>query len=145
MIVRDAEIDDFDALQEMGAEFVKAAGQPEVNPETLLATLSALKESGILKVAESGSVVGVAGALVFPHYWNANELVAQELFWWVDESHRGTSAGIRLLNALEAAAKERGAKKIMMLCLEAINPDKVERLYRKMGYEPQERTFCKVI
>ncbi len=143
MIIRDAEITDFDDLERMGIEFAKDAGQVDVDPETLAFTVGNLIESGILKVAVNGSVVGCAGALVFPNWWNSSEMVAQELFWFVNEDHRNTSAGIRLLLALEASAKSMGAKKMMMLCLEDLDGDKVARMYDKLGYTPQEQTFVK--
>lgn len=143
MIIRDAEINDFDALERLGIAFAHDAGQVDVDPETLGITIGNLIESGILKVAVNGSVIGCAGALVFPHWWNASELVAQELFWFVDEDHRNTSAGIRLLLALEKSAKSMGAKKMMMLCLEDLDGEKVAKMYKKLGYIPQEQTFVK--
>lgn len=145
MKIRDAEITDFDDLERMGIAFAQAAGQVDVDSDTLAFTIGNLMETGILKVAENGSVIGCIGALVFPHWWNKNELVAQELFWWIDEAHRGTSAGIKLLAELEKEAKSQGAEKLMMLCLDDLDGNKVANMYSKLGYVPQERTFTKVL
>ena len=145
MIIRDATEDDFLDLVSIGSDFAAAAGMPEVDVDTLVTTLRTLMDSGVLKVAENGEIAGTIGALVFPHYWNVNEVVAQELFWWIREEYRGTSAGIRLLNACEKECQGMGAKKLMMLCLDNLDGDKVANLYRRRGYEPQEQTFIKVL
>lgn len=143
MIIRDADNNDLSELERMGIEFAHAAGLVDVDSETLMQTLEGLIDNGILKVAVNGSVIGCVGALVFPHWWNRNEIVAQELFWWVDEDHRGGSAALRLLTALEKTAKEHGASKLMMLCLDDLDGNKVARMYSRLGYAPQEQTFVR--
>lgn len=143
MIIRDATLDDFDDLERLGRDFALAAGQVDVDSETLAFTIGNLIDSGILKVAVNGSVVGCIGALVFPHWWNANAIVAQELFWFVDEPYRGSSAGLRLLSALENEAKDRGASQLMMICLDDLDGDKLAKMYIKLGYVPQEQTFVR--
>jgi len=143
VIVRDATEEDWPELERIGRAFTKAAGMPDVDAASLQATLRMLMDSGILKVAVNGSVCGVAGAVLFPYYWNVRELVAQELFWYVDIDHRGGRAALMLLDAMERSARERGARKLMMLCLDELNPDGVERLYLRRGYKPQERTYAK--
>jgi len=147
MIVRDATESDLAALEQIGREFTAAAGMPDIDPESLRATLTGLitEQSGILKVADNGAVTGALGALIFPHYWNAGEIVCQELFWWVFPKFRGSSAGMKLLTAVEASAKQKGAKRMMMLCLDAVNGEQVGQMYERLGYQPQERTFAKVI
>jgi len=143
MIIRDADTDDFDDLERMGIAFAHAAGLPDVDPDTLLTTLQSLIDNGILKVAVNGSVVGCIGALIFRHWWNRHEIVAQELFWWVAEDHRGGSAALRLLTALEKTAKAQGASKLMMLCLDDLDGNKVAKMYTRLGYAPQEQTFVR--
>lgn len=86
-----------------------------------------------------GAILG----LVFPHWWNPSVLVAQELGWWVEPEYRGTSVGIRLLKQFEIRVAELGATKVMMICLEALEPDKVEQIYTKLGYTKLERIFIK--
>ena len=127
----------------MGVAFAKAAELPDVDIDTLYKSVENLIENGILKVSENGAICGCAGALVFPHYWNEEEIIAQELFWWVDEISRHGTAAIRLLNAMEQSAKAKGARSRVMLALESLTPDVVESVYRKRGYVPQERAFIK--
>lgn len=143
MNIRDATIEDFPDLYRMGVSFAAAAGQPDVDPDTLYRSVEMLIRDGILKVAVNGNICGGAGALVFPHFWNQNVTVAQELFWWVDENARRSSAGLRLLSELELAAKEKGAGSIVLATLDKLNPDVLERLYTRRGYRPQERAFIK--
>ena len=140
MIVRDATRDDYTDILEMGRSFARAAGQPELIDDAAIQVLDSLP---ILKVAENGSIVGMASAMVYPHYWNPDVMVAQELWWWVKEDARGTRAGLMLLDELEKAAKECGASKLMMLCLDDLDGDRVGQIYLRRGYKPQERTFTK--
>ena len=143
MIIRDATVEDFPDIEIIGGEFAEAAGQPEVDSESLRESLGNLLNGGILKVAENGSIQGVAGALVFPAYWNRNEIMAQELFWFLRPEYRGTSTGLKLLISLENSAREKGAKRLMMLCLDALDGDKIASMYERLDYEPQERTYVK--
>lgn len=140
MIVRDANGSDAEALLRMGQEFAHAAKLPAVDGDSLMLTLQNLP---ILKVAENGAVCGVAGAMVYPHFWNAHELVAQELFWWVDPQARGSRAAVMLLQAMEDAAKAAGAKRMIMACLDSLEGEHVAALYTRKGYVPQERSFHK--
>ena len=143
MKIRTATPADQAALIELGREFSAEAGLPDVDPESLEITLETLMSDGILKVAENGSIQGAAGALVFPMYWNHNELIAQELFWFLRPKYRSGFTGVKLLFALENAAREQGAKRIMMLCLDSLNGDKVASIYERLNYVPQERTYAK--
>ena len=143
MIIRDATIDDFPDLYRMGIAFAAAAEMPEVDPDTFYRSVEMLISDGILKVAVNSTICGGAGALVFPHYWNEKEIVAQELFWWVDENARKSSAAIRLLSEMESEAREKGAKSLIMITLDKLTPEVLERLYIRRGYRPQERAFIK--
>lgn len=143
MKIRDAKIDDFPDLYRMAIAFAAAAELPKVDPDTFYRSVEMLIGDGILKVAINSAICGGAGALVFPHFWNESEIVAQELFWWVDESARKSSAAIRLLSEMEQAAREKGAASLIMLTLDKLNPEALGRLYIRRGYKPQERAFIK--
>lgn len=143
MRIRDATIDDFDEMVVLGREFAKVAGQPEVDKESLEYSFLNLMENGILKVAENGAIQGGAGALVFPAYWNQHEMMAQELFWFLRPEYRGGSTALKMLISLENEAKVKGAKRLMMICLDELDGAKIASMYERLGYESQERTFVK--
>lgn len=144
-MIRTATAADIPALVEMGGRFFAASGfadSTSYDPDSMAHTFAQLIESeqGVLLVADG---VGMAGALVYPHYFNRHDLVAQELFWWVDEDARKSGAGSRLLLAIEAWAAERGAKSLIMLSLSALDAEKVNRMYENAGYRPAEQSFIK--
>jgi GNAT superfamily N-acetyltransferase len=84
-------------------------------------------------------LVGIAGALVYPFYFNAGHKTAQELFWWVDTEHRGV--GATLFIAMRDEVRKRGAKSLSMIALEAIEPERVGAFYMRHGFRPSERSY----
>jgi len=145
-VIRPATPEDMPELLRMGRAFFAATAFGEIGFEEdeARATLTLLAERGILLVAEQNGLCGMAGALVFPFYFNLSHLTAQELFWWVDPRARQSGQGAELLAALEAAARARGAKSLTMIALDEIDGPRVAELYRRNGYAPSERNFIKV-
>lgn len=145
-MIRNAVHADIPALVELAAPFFAASGMDKVAawcPASLSASLSRMIDApaAILLVAESDGVpVGLAGAMLFPAYWNAAVTVGQETFWWVLPEHRG-KAGPAMLEAMEQAARDQGASAFLMVCLEAIKPEATGRLYQRRGYRPLEHSY----
>lgn len=146
-MIRHATKDDIPACLELGRAFFDASGYSQetaYDPATTAATFTHLMESpdGVLLVAEVDSeVIGMAAALAYPHYFNAKSRAAQELFWWVDPSARGGTSGVRLLQGLEAWARDSGCITLSMICLTIDSP--AERVYQRTGYRASERTYIK--
>lgn len=146
-MIRPAEERDIPHLLEMGQRFFNEAGWGDVteyDPGSMERTLHHLiHANGILLVVESGgAVVGMAGALLYPHYFAATSLTGQEIFWWVDPAHRKGS-GAALLDAMEAAAKAAGAVSFSMVSVASLRSDALDRVYQRRGYRPAERTYIK--
>jgi len=89
----------------------------------------------------TGFVLGLAT----PFLVNAGHYLCCELAWWVKLPFRHSSAGIKLLKALEDGAREAGCTINSMMLLENLDPGKVADLYGKLGYRPGERTFWRVL
>lgn len=68
-------------------------------------------------------------------------LQAHEIAWWVDPEHRGGS--IDMLKKYESWAVEQGAKLIEVKSLNIFKD--VEKIYERMGYNPIETSWVKVI
>ena len=101
-------------------------------------------DQGLLSVYEAGGEVhGFVMALAYPCMMNSAFKVGAELAWWVEPEHRG-GAGIKLLKHLEDSARKAGIKVLSMMLLEAVEPEKVARIYNACGYTQAERTFLKV-
>lgn len=89
----------------------------------------------------SGAVVGAAQAVKFTNYFSDSPM-AIELFWWVAPEHRGGSAAIRLMDAMEAWADEQRCVTFAMVDIVSINSS-APRIYERRGYELCERTWIK--
>lgn len=97
-------------------------------------------------VAEvDGEVVGAVAGICYPHFLNNNRVVAQELFWWVDPEHRGSTIGNELHDMLVTWASMNGARAFFMIAINNERSDRIEKLYKRKGYEPLERTYVRGI
>jgi len=105
--------------------------------ESLLANPSIVYK----EVVGKGCILGI----VYPHFLNPEVVICQELGWWVEPEFRNTSVGIKLYNAFEREAVTRGATKVMMISLEAQSPQRMDRLYKKLGFRMLEHTYIKEV
>lgn len=124
----------------MGARFVRETayvGYVDVDPAAMARSVAWLLDQPtgtVLVLAPSGDLVGMIGMLAMPHFVSG-QMVASELFWWVEPESRGH--GVRLLRAAERWAASVGATHIHMI---APGVD-VARLYERLGYTQIERVY----
>lgn len=90
-----------------------------------------------------GAPVGIASAAIYPMYFNPSALAAQEMWWWIEPSHRGSGAARGMFKALENWAAAYGATALFMVALHNDNVERMGKLYARSGYKPMERTFVK--
>ncbi len=149
MNVRPATTDDLPRIVDMGRKFwSQTAYAPHVIycPDSIAASALEMLRAGLLIVADvDGVAVGAVGLMATPLYANRDVLAAAELYWYVEDEHRDTGAGKALLVAIEDAARAAGVKLLGMMLLEAVEPEKAEAIYKRLGYSPGERTFFKVL
>ncbi len=73
-------------------------------------TVAQMAKRGRVFVAwEGDQLVGYLGLAFTPLYFNRERFVAEEVFWWVDDSYRGQGIGEELMTMAETEAQERGA------------------------------------
>jgi GNAT superfamily N-acetyltransferase len=148
--VRCATFQDVPRMEELGRAFFAVSDMEALAtfcPGSFAVSLHNMihTPSAILLVAEvAGEIIGFAGAMVFPAYWNDQALIAQETFWWVQPDYRG-KAGAVLLQGLESEARNQGARSFLMVSLDALRPDAVGKLYERRGYAPLEHSYWKAI
>lgn len=143
MKIRHATPDDLPELVRMGRAFHSAwihanvVGFDDATFQSAIAHLSS-SATGVVLVAEDDAckVRGMAGATASRHWFSANHITGQEMFWWVDECARGTRAGLMLLHGLESWAKYIGCNTFTMASTTNLSPEKLARLYKRLGYEP---------
>ena len=66
--------------------------------------------------------------------------IAAELMWYVSPEHRGSKLAPKLLEAFQEWAKVIGAS---YLSLSSLDDERLDKLYKKMGYEPVEKSYLK--
>jgi len=147
-VIRDARYSDIQDIVRMGQSFHEAAKLEDIaafDPESFAEAVTNLIESpdGLLMVIDDdGAAAAMAGALLYPLYFNKRCRMAQEIFWWANPEARGQVA-LDLRRAVEARARAAGAQRMIWLALEGMKPEAMTRLYRREGYRPVERNFIK--
>ena len=146
--IRDATADDVDEIARLGHVFYEEAGWADIaewDEASIKVTLSSLIDNTagiVLVLCRKGVISGIAGGMVYPVYFNHAHKTGQELFWWLTPDQRD-GGGKGLLDALEAAAKARGAQSWAMIALDMLRPEAIGAVYQRRGYRPSERTFIK--
>ena len=149
MIIRAGQLIDLERCLDMAENFYEVAGYKEDIPlcrDSCREFMEFAMSQGLLFVAAlEGSVVGFVLGIASPYIMNKNYLAGAELAWWVEPEYRKGSTGIKLLKAIEKSAKDLGIKMWSMMSLESVEPEKMERLYKALGYVPAERTYVRVL
>ncbi len=88
-----------------------------------------------------GKIVGAIG-MAFLEDTFTNVPTAFEQFWWVHPDHRNSRLGLELWHKFEERARERGAKRLVMVHLASLN---LQSVFERRGYSLTEQTFWKAI
>jgi GNAT superfamily N-acetyltransferase len=137
-LIRRASLTDIPRILEMGRHFAenspyaKVLKVSDVAMEALAHKL--IPQGWILLSEHDGEAVGMIGFYVYPHFLSG-EIVAGEIFWWMEPEHRG--AGKALLKAAEDEARRCGAKSMQMIAPEP----RVGKLYERYGYQYVESSY----
>jgi ribosomal protein S18 acetylase RimI-like enzyme len=144
-MIRLAKKDEMQNLLRMGESFFHASGYGAITEFNRRDT-----EKLIVNLIELGTLLtdgknGMIGFVIYPLFMNNSTLMSQELFWWVDEDRRGSKVGLQLLRAAEEISKESGADVMNMLSLNELDGEKVNSLYRRLGYKSKEQSYMRVL
>ncbi len=151
MIVRLAINRDLPECLELGRRFTESVYLGELvgyDDESAAALLDNLitNDDGILLVVENdAALVGMAGAILYPFYFNKDHKTGQELFWFIEPEHRHGRLGLELLEAMEGEALAKGARSFMMVALEEHEPERLAKFYARHGYRATERVFTRTL
>lgn len=141
--IRHAADTDIPRMLAMGRRFhleTRYSDLTKIDWHAVEATAHALiaAESGAIFVAVlDATIIGMLGLSTYTHPLSG-ELLATELFWWVEPEYRG-SAGIKLLRAGERWARLMGAIRLQMI---APTPE-IETLYDRLRYTRVEVNYQK--
>lgn len=146
-MIRAAHPNDMGRILELGESFFREAGWHKVAPwdaMSFVETVERLDSDGALLVCERDDrVTGMAGAPVYPAYFNRDVKLSQEMFWYMDPAHRRGLDGIELFGGLEQAVADKGAVTLTMGALAGMKAMQRARFYQRHGYAPVELSFIK--
>ena len=138
------EIIDIEQLYPLGYEFAQESkGSFSFKEDVFKRNWKQFYNDGkgiILKAHKDGEIVGMFGFIFYEDILNG-DLCATETFWYMKKEHRG--GGLRLLERFEEISKELGVKKVCMIHLSRLMPEKLKSIYTKRGYTEIETHFTK--
>lgn len=105
------------------------------------------KMGAMWKLVIDEKPVGFLGALLTPDI-NNGDMIATELFWYVDPKNRTTLGSIRLLDAFEHWAREMDVKRIIMAHLIGQpnqSGERIGKFYEKRGFKSVEVHYVKIL
>lgn len=145
-MIRAATHADIPDIARLGALFHAQAGWDEIgynvsDCERSLFNFMAMP-SFICLVADHGGIVGMASGITAPVYFNHSHMSGEELFWWVSPD-APQMTGIRLLDALEKQAKDKGCQTWQMKALARLGGERMIKLFERKGYRASEQSFIK--
>lgn len=139
LAMRELEPEDLPECAALGLSFYEEGDLPgKFIPEVFTENWKDFFHMGIGRILgawEDGRLVGVVGGVLSPDV-NDGELVANEMFWYVLPGSRGV--GLKLLANYLHLMREAGAKRLTLVHLCGLMPDKLERFYERLGLKPLE-------
>ena len=91
---------------------------------------------------DDGKLVGIAAFFMLPYLYSWRHRIAIEDLYYISESHRKGTIGIRLLKEAEKVLKFNGVSIINVVC--KAHQDRTA-LYERLGYRYTEKHFSKMV
>jgi len=105
--------------------------------------LSASEYGIVIVVEKDGVLCGMIAGEPDDLWLNREHKFAQEVFWWVDQGYRGI-IWLTLLKALVTWVVEGGCKTLSLRSsLYNHRTDKLDRIYKKLGFIPIDVFYMK--
>jgi RimJ/RimL family protein N-acetyltransferase len=141
MNIRVATILDVEFIKDIGVRTcLHARPHKQPDEEHLLLQAMYMVENGIIFISNNGEQdTGIICGMINENIWYPDERNLVELFWFVDEEFRGTSAALRLMRAFINYGKEQNVNHVVM-SVEAHSPLS-DDVYTKRGFQLFEKAF----
>lgn len=147
-MIRLATKQDADRILEMSRKFYATTSYKDfapMNDATVADLIQNLTDNHIMLVAEiDGQVVGMAGMMMAPFYFNANKRGAYEVVWWVEPEHQAGGIGKRLLESIIEHSKLRECDIVQMVTL-ATSPEHAGKIYEKYEFNHSETSYTRIL
>ena len=144
-MIRPVEISELELAYTLGAKFYQEGNVPgQIKKDVFIntwTTFISTKVGIVFGLFNDKDLIGMIGGIIFPDP-NDGDLVATEMFWYVDKTQRGIG-GIKLFELFKKWAILAKAKRLIMVHLVELMPEKLDRFYRKQGFLPTEISYIK--
>ena len=147
--IRAGRAEDIGGLVQLGMRFFEEAGLSDIaewDTPSFMSTLAYLIDdsmpSSLLVVEKDSTLIGMAGSVMFPFYFDLKTTAAQEVFWFLEPEFRKGIGG-ELLDELEADAKRKGATVFISAHIAGHRDEAFGRVYARRGYRPSEATYIR--
>lgn len=141
--------EDIGGLVHLGMRFFEEAGLSDIaewDTPSFMSTLAYLIDenmpSTLLVVEKDSTLIGMAGGVLFPFYFDLKSSAFQEVFWFIEPEFRKGIGG-QLLDELEADARRKGADVFISAHIAGQRDEAFGRVYAKRGYRPSENTYIR--
>lgn len=137
-MIRRATVEDAPRIAELGALFHAASPWRDVpyDLEAAEAFAAGVVSVGAVFLSEGGMI----GAVPSPLFFNPAVKVVAEMFWWAPDGE-----GQALREALETWADDQGAAFTQFSALHDERAPRMEKMFRRLGYEPVEIGYRKAL
>lgn len=143
-MIKSIQPNELEILSRLGPEFYQEANLPgRFVPEVFVHRWGQIIASGVGRIFAffiDGTPIGAIG-IIISNDINDDARVAQEAFWFVEKSHR--KVGLKLFHHAENYARNSGCKRMAMIHLVNLQPEKLGALYERMGYSLVEHSYHK--
>jgi len=147
-MIRELAGEELDLMLPIGEAFAAEANYPGgFSLDAFKASWEPLLMAGLGKVfiaEENGVLVAALGMAFLPDSYSGAK-TASELFWFVVQSHRASKVGMELFNRFEAEGIACGAKKLVMVHLSDLTPERLEKFFVARGYRAVEKTYWRML
>lgn len=145
LVIREAAVFDLPKMADSAKEFYSSSKFLRgFSIEKFCSAWKGFIESGIGVIFglfdEEGKVRGAIGGICYPDM-HSDEIHASEFFWFISDGYRGD--GLKLLRAFERWAESKQCAVIRMAHLSDSMPDKLQRVYARLGYALAESQYVK--
>lgn len=101
---------------------------------------------GYLRVAEvDGAIVGFLAGMAAPFEPWSDDRCASEVLLYIAPAHRNASLASVMVRAFVEWARQRGCSLVSVSAQDRLDGARVGKLYRRLGFAPQETNYIKRI
>ena len=147
MTIRKAEISDLPTILKMSEQFWETTvfDEPFGYQKTLELVDLSMSQDMLLVLEIDGVVQGFISGIINDLMASNGAKIGTEIAYWINQDHRKSGEGIKLIEAMEKNAKAAGVKYWVMVSMESSYPEVSNKIYDKLGYKKAETTYMKVL